>query len=57
MNIVFDTVKRNNLMELFEKILDSYETHMMKILPKDVKLSIRTGKEFCEKVTTNIGVP
>ena len=30
---------------------------MMKILLKDVKLSIRIGKEFGEKITTNISVP
>ena len=30
---------------------------MMKIFLKDVKLSVRIGKEFGEKNTTNIGVP
>ena len=30
---------------------------MMKILLKDVKLGLRIGKEFGEKITTNIGVP
>ena len=39
------------------KLLDPGETHMMKILLKDVKLSVRIGKEFGEKITTNIGVP
>ena len=33
----FDTVKRNNLMELLETLLDHDETLMMKILLKDVK--------------------
>ena len=43
-------------MELLETILDPDETHMMKILLKDVKLSVRIGKVFGEKITTNIGV-
>ena len=30
---------------------------MMKILLNNVKLSVRIGKEFGEKITTNIGVP
>ena len=53
----FDTVKRNNLMELLETILDPDETHMMKTLLKDVKLSVRLGKEIGKKITTNIGLP
>ena len=57
MSKAFDTVKRNNLMELLETILDPDETHVMKILLKDVKLSVRIGKEFGEKIATNIGVP
>ena len=44
-------------MELLDIILDSDEIHMMKILLKDVKLSVRIGNEFGEKITTNIGVP
>ena len=44
-------------MELFETILDPDEAHMNKILLKDVKLTVRIGKEFGEKITTNIGVP
>ena len=39
MSKALDTVKRNNLIELLETILDPDETHMMKILIKDVKLS------------------
>ena len=57
MSKAFDTVKRKNLMELLETILDLDETHMMKILQKDVKLSVKIGKEFGEKITTNIDVP
>ena len=57
MSKVFETVKRNNLMEPLETILDPDETHMMKIILKDVKLSIRIGKELGEKISTNIGVP
>ena len=57
MSKAFDTVKGNNLMELLETILDPDETHMMQILLKDVKLSVRIGKEFGEKIITNIGVP
>ena len=53
----FDTVKGNNLMELLGTILDPDETHIMKILLKDVNLSVRIGKEFGEKITANIGVP
>ena len=41
MSKAFDTVKRNNLMELLETVLDPDETHMIKIPLKDVKLSIR----------------
>ena len=57
MSKAFDTVKRNNLMELLKTILDPDETHMMKILLKDIKLSVRIGKEFSKKFTTNIDVP
>ena len=57
MSKAFDTVKRNNLMELLETILGPDETHMMKIFLKDVNLSVRIGKEFGEKITINIGVP
>ena len=39
MSKAFDTAKRNNLMELPETILHCDETHMMKILLKDVTLS------------------
>ena len=53
----FDTVKRNNLMKLLEKYNVPHETHMMKILLKDVKLSVRIGKKFGVKIKTNIGVP
>ena len=56
MSKAFDTVKRNNLMELLGTILAPDETHM-KILLKDVKLSVRIEKEFGGKITTNIGVP
>ena len=42
---------------MLETILDPDETHMMKILVKDVHLSIRIQKEFGKKITTNIGVP
>ena len=42
---------------MLEAILDPNETRMMKTLLKDVKLSVRIGKEFDEKITTNIGVP
>ena len=44
-------------MELLETIIRTYETHIMKIPLKDVKLSVRIGKEFGEKDYTNIGVP
>ena len=44
-------------MELLETILEPDETYMMKILLKDVTLSVRIGKEFGKKITTNIGVP
>ena len=57
MSKALDTVKRNNLIELLETLLDPDETHMMKILLKDVKLGVRIGKEFGEKIKTNIGVP
>ena len=57
MSKALGTVKRNNLMELFETILDPDETHMMKLLLKDIKLSVRRGKEHGEKITKNIGVP
>ena len=44
-------------MEMFETILDPHVTHIRKILLKDVKLSVRIGKEFGEKITRNTGVP
>ena len=44
----FDTVKWKKIMKLLEIILDPDEIHMMKILLKDVKLSIRIGKEYKE---------
>ena len=57
MSNAFDTVKRNDLKELIETILDPDETHIKKIFLKDAKLSVKTGKEFAEKITTNISVP
>ena len=57
MSKAFDTIKRTNLIKLLETVLDSDETHMMRILLKDVQLSERIGKEFGEKITTNVGVP
>ena len=57
MSKAFDTVKRNNLMELLATILDPDETRIMKILIKDEKLSVKIGKESGENITTNIGVP
>ena len=44
MSKAFDTVKRNNLIELLETILHPDETQMMKILLQNVKLSVRRGK-------------
>ena len=44
MSKAFDTVKRNNLMELLETILDPDEIHMIKKLLKDIKLSVRLVK-------------
>ena len=44
-------------MQLLETMLDPDKIHMMKILLKDEKLSVRIGKEFDEKITTNISVP
>ena len=41
MSKAFDTVERNNLMELIETILDPDETHMMKILLNNVIFSVR----------------
>ena len=46
MRKAFDTVKRRNLMELLETILDPDKTHMVKILLNDVQLSVKIGKEF-----------
>ena len=54
MSKAFDTVERNNLVELLETTLDSHETYMMKILLKDVKLSVRIGKVFSEKITKTL---
>ena len=50
MSKAFDTVKRNNLMELLEKILDTDETRMMKILQKYVTLSVRIGKNVVKRL-------
>ena len=55
MGKVFDTVKRNNLMELLETILDPDEIYVRKILLKDVELGVGIGKEHGEKITTKIG--
>ena len=46
MSKAFDTDKRNNLMELLDAILDPDETHMMKILLKDVKLECKNRKRI-----------
>ena len=35
----------------------AFDTVKIKILLKDVKLSVRIGNEFGEKIKTNIGVP
>ena len=44
-------------MVLLGTILDPDETYMMKVLLKDVQLSVRKGKEFGKKITKNTGVP
>ena len=50
MSKAFDTVKRNNLMEMLETILDPDQTHVMKILLKDVKLNVRIAKKNLVKI-------
>ena len=47
MSKAFDTVIRNNLMELLTTILDSDETHMMKILLKYIyKIECKNRKRI-----------
>jgi hypothetical protein len=57
MSKAFDTVRRKDLMDQLRMILDQDELHIMKILLKDVRLQVRVGESFGEKIETNIGVP
>ena len=59
MSKAFDTVRRNDLIEIIEPILDKDELHLIKILIEDVTLQVKIGKTTVtgEEITTNIGVP
>ncbi len=57
MSKAFDTVQRNSLIQQLKSILDEDELHIIKILLKDVKLTVRMGKYKGEEIVTNIGTP
>ena len=57
MSKAFDTVQRNSLIQQLKSILDEDELHIIKILLKDVKLTVRMGNYKGEEIVTNIGTP
>eukprot|EP00794_Sanderia_malayensis_P018431 gene18431-biopygen12371 len=57
MSKAFDTVRRKDLFDILKEILYDDEVHMIKILVENVKLTVRVGHTFGEKIVTNTGVP
>ena len=56
MSKAFDTVNRNKLFTLLEKILLPEELHLLHLLTNNVKLKVRVGSEFSEEFKTIIGI-
>ena len=57
MSKAFDTVRRSELFNILEEVLEKDELHMMKILIEDVSLRVRIGKSIGNEINTNEGVP
>ena len=55
MSKAFDNVRRNSLIQQLKSILDEDELHIIKILLKDVKLTVQMGNYKGEEIMTNIG--
>ena len=56
MSKAFDTVNRNKLFTLLEKILLPEELHLLHLLTNNVKLKVRVGSEFSDEFETIIGI-
>ena len=56
MSKAFDTVNRNILFKLLEKILLPEELHLLHLLTNNVKLKVRVGSDYSEDFTTIIGI-
>ena len=56
MSKAFDTVSRNELMNILKGILTDSELHLMHILINDITLNVRIGKAVGEDIHTNVGI-
>lgn len=57
MSNAFDTVDREELMEILEEILDEDEVRMCRLLLSDTSMKLRFGKEHEETFKSNKGSP
>ena len=57
MSKVFDTVDQGQLLEDLKEVLEEDELHMISILLKDVRITVRIKNTSGESFTTNVGVP
>ena len=57
MSTAFDTVQRNKLFKILQKILGEDELHMMKTPIENVNLKVRIENILGASIKTNIGVP
>ena len=57
MSKAFDTVRRKTLIDDLEEVLTASELHIIYIMIKEVKLTVRIKSHLSENFKTNIGVP
>ncbi len=57
MSKAFDTVDRGQLFEDLKEVLEEDELHMISILLKDVRITVRIKNTSGEPFTSNVGVP
>ena len=57
MSKAFDTVERENLLQLLSTILENDELHILKVLLTNIQLTVKYKKSLGTMFTTNTGVP
>ena len=57
MSRAFDTISRASVIENLKEILNPDEIHLISLLIKDVKLSVKCDNHIGREFTTNIGSP